>query len=332
MRNWILVAIAAVFATLFLVVMGNLFYVPGSVMLVIAVSLFLLGLALVILTIRSDETGKLRFMLILTGASAVAIPLTAVLHNFVLHAFFFILALFVLPLAFVIAWVASAAMILMADKPGTGTRNLFVGTLSALVLACGAPIFLSLGESGYDVTSELVGAPPEELNRVFVITEVDEALMHVVYHSFEHSLVSALESNGISAAVVRGFVDPENTYANETERQTFAPVAMMHIRLDPLYRTHREGSEVIVGTVFEVGLSHADSGQELWRLSGKVDYVADRFFDRPGFETSHGMKKEFAWHTTAAIGRTFMNDVLDRESEPVYTVTERRERKGQRTD
>lgn len=106
----------------------------------------------------------------------------------------------------------------------------------------------------------------------------------------------------------------------------------MQIRLAPLYRTHRQGFEAIVGTVFDASLERADSGRELWRLTGRVDYVADRFFNRAGFKSGQGMRKEFAWHTTAAIVRTFMIDVVGRESEPIYTATEQRARKGQRTD
>ena len=65
-------------------------------------------------------------------------------------------------------------------------------------------------------------------------------------------------------------------------------------------------------------------------MSGKVDYVTDRFFDAPGYTTSFGMKQEFAFSTTAAIVRTYMLDMHGRESEPIYTWVEERERKGQR--
>ena len=106
----------------------------------------------------------------------------------------------------------------------------------------------------------------------------------------------------------------------------------MHISVGPLYRMHREGYQALVGTVFEATLVDAATGEDGWRLSGKVDYIADQFFERPGFRAHEGIRKEFAWHTTAAIVRTFMVDVAGRESAPIYTVTEDRQRHGQRTD
>jgi hypothetical protein len=54
-------------------------------------------------------------------------------------------------------------------------------------------------------------------------------------------------------------------------------------------------------------------------------------FDR-GYTAHEGIRKEFAWHTSAAIVRTFMLDIVGRSSAPIYTVTEHRQANGQRTD
>lgn len=333
MRNWILLALAAVFTTLFLVIVGTLFYLPGPAIAALAAAFLLLGLALVILTVRGDETGARRFLLVLTGACAAAMPVTAILHNFGFHAFLFIVTLLILPVIFVVALVTSVILLAIAEKPVSRNSRLLVGGVFALVLAAILPVALTMhGAEGYEVTSQVIDTPPEGPDRVFVIAEVDEALMHVVYHSFEHSLVSALESNGIAAKVALISEESDEAAALAAERQSFSPDATMHIRMEPLYRTHRDGFEAIVGTVFSASLKHAESGQEWWQLSGKVDYVTARFFDSPGYATSYGMKQEFAWHTTAAIVRTFMVDVMGRESEPIYTVTEERQQKGQRAD
>ena len=52
---------------------------------------------------------------------------------------------------------------------------------------------------------------------------------------------------------------------------------------DVLYRAHRDGYEAIVGTVFEMTLTDAKTGERAWHLSGKVDYIADKFFKRAGY-------------------------------------------------
>ncbi len=130
-----------------------------------------------------------------------------------------------------------------------------------------------------------------EIDRLFITASVEEPLIDVFYHSFEHSPISALQSNGITA-IVR--LVPQGRQGREGlahEAKTIAPDAWMQIRIAPLYRTRKDG-----------------------------------------YEAFEGMKKEFAWHTTAAIVETFMLEVAGRESAPIYTATESRERHGQRTD
>ena len=40
-----------------------------------------------------------------------------------------------------------------------------------------------------------------EIDRLFITASVEEPLIDVFYHSFEHSPISALQSNGITAIV-----------------------------------------------------------------------------------------------------------------------------------
>ncbi|MGD9388150.1 MAG: hypothetical protein PVI87_07970 [Gammaproteobacteria bacterium] len=158
-----------------------------------------------------------------------------------------------------------------------------------------------------------------------------EALGPVFQHSLQHSLASAFESNGLGAQIMSGLGPGMANRPGGDVGVADDPV-IMNIDVKPLYRKHRDGYEALVGTVFEATLVDVASGEEAWRLSGTVDYIADQFFKQHGFRAHEGIIKEFAWHTTAAIVRTFMVDVAGRESAPIYTVTEARERHGQRID
>jgi hypothetical protein len=205
---------------------------------------------------------------------------------------------------------------------------LMITLVAALIVA----LFMGSGKGEtYSVTSELVNAPDEEIRRVYVTAEVEEALMPVFWPSFEHSLVSAFESNGVDTTFelireVDGSVGTdENIGAPSSD-------ATMHISIEALYRTHTDGYEAIVGTVFEVALTDAKTGERAWHLSGKVDYIAEKFFKSPGWRAHEGIRMEFAWNTTAAIVRTFMVDIKGQRSAPIYTVTEARNRHGQRAD
>ena len=333
MRNGIFAALVVVFVALSMVFLGTDLYMPGPVLLGLAIAFVVLGLALVVLTVRGAETGRLRFFLILTGACAAAIPVSAVVHNFVFHAFLFILTLLILPLIFLVAWVVSVVLLATAEKPVSSKRKLLIGGFFALSAAAIVRVLFVLGgDEEPEITSQVLGTPQEEIRRVFVIADADAALMDVVYHSFEHSLVSALESNGIAATVALSPEESEETPDLRPALVSFGPDAIMYVSLEPLYRSHHEGFEAIVGTVFNASLSDGNTGQTLWQLFGKVDYVPDRCFDAPGYATSHGMKREFAFGTTAAIVRTYMLDMHGRESEPIYTWVEQRESKGLRAD
>lgn len=314
-------------------------YVPHPVALGAGAALGLCGLVYMILVARSGETGLRKGFFMLTGAAAAGIPLGAILYNvlaalgsFVFGVVFFFLALMVFPVLFVGGWFGSLVLLGTAGQPVSKQRKRAAwGVAGLAVIALAVALGMRVDGEGYSVTSEVVRAPAQEIGRLFVTADVDEALTPVFSHAFRHSLVSAFESNGIET-VTDGFPG-ENDQPGTGPGFTSAEAdAVMSITVKPLYRTHRDGYEAVVGTVFEATLVDAATGEDAWRLSGQVDYVGNQFFRQHGFEAHEGMIREFAWHTTAAIVRTFMIDVAGRESAPIYTDTEARQRHGQRTD
>jgi hypothetical protein len=92
-----------------------------TVMIVAGAVIFGLGVALIVLTVKEKVGGRLKRFLLLTGASAVGIPVSSVLHNviyalFILwqgegfwdrtglgdEPFFFFMAVFVCPIGFLV--------------------------------------------------------------------------------------------------------------------------------------------------------------------------------------------------------------------------------------
>jgi hypothetical protein len=77
---------------------------------------FVLGVILIVLTIKEKTGGMLKKFLLLTGASAVGLPVFAVLHNLVSALFnteepvFFILATTVCPLGFLVGMVGTIVL------------------------------------------------------------------------------------------------------------------------------------------------------------------------------------------------------------------------------
>lgn len=165
--------------------------------------------------------------------------------------------------------------------------------------------------------------------RIMIITRLHERLMQVFMHSFKHSVISGFESNGIDAQLL--YIPRESTDIAQFDRaiDEFAADAVVVIDMDPLFRTRKDGYDAIVGTVFDVSMTDRASGDVIWQKSDKVDYI--RKFG-PRYVAHVGIMKEFAWHTTEAIVSQLMDDVYGTKSVPIYTVTEDRERHGQRVD
>jgi len=127
---WALIGVFVVIASAFLVpaigelLMGLLFItVSGAVFI-------LLGGALIFLTVKEKVGGLLKKFFILTGAAAVGIPISAVLHNAIYalvlvkmlnrpdidEPFFFIMAIFVCPLGFLVGAVGSVVLFIKRRK------------------------------------------------------------------------------------------------------------------------------------------------------------------------------------------------------------------------
>jgi hypothetical protein len=133
-RNTIFWALIAIFAVLVALVLGlSRFWgpkLPYSTMIYLAIIFFALAAALVVLTVKLKEPGIRKLFFILTGASAVSLPICAVLHNLVYalcvkfgwvfwgkggdEAVFFILAIFVCPALFVLGAIGSIVLLISA--------------------------------------------------------------------------------------------------------------------------------------------------------------------------------------------------------------------------
>jgi hypothetical protein len=114
----------------FLIVIGIMFIgmpLQGYVLFAGMIALFGLGVTLIVLTVRKKVKGMLKAFLLLTGASAVGIPLFVVLHNAVYglfiyffgegfwggmgdEPFFFIMAVLVSPIAFLVGAIGSIVL------------------------------------------------------------------------------------------------------------------------------------------------------------------------------------------------------------------------------
>ena len=133
-RNAIFWAMIVIFVLLVAVVLsfGRLggLKLPPSTMIYLAVAFFVLAAALVVLTIKLKESGVRKFFFILTGASAIGIPVCAILHNLVFalcikfnciywegtdEPVFFILAVLVCPGLFILGILGSIVLLISAS-------------------------------------------------------------------------------------------------------------------------------------------------------------------------------------------------------------------------
>jgi len=185
---------------------------------------------------------------------------------------------------------------------------------------------------GYSINTHQVSAMDSRISKILVIARIEDQLVNVFMHSFKHSLKSGFEANNIEAVVKLMRRDSDDFTQFQQAIKKLEPDALMYIDLDPLYRPRQDGHQAIVGTVFEVRLITQEDQTLLWRAEGKVDYILQRFSKKDGYSAHQGIRKEFAWHTTAAIVRAFMLDIYGHKSAPIYTDTEHRKLYQQRTD
>lgn len=124
-----LVIASAIFFPAFRKHLGAPFFITSWV------AFFLLGAALIFLTVRKKVKGKLKKFLILTGASAVGFLVSVLLHNFfyglaiitsritvlsflmeILHGLFFIVAIFICPIGFLVGVIGSMALFIKKKR------------------------------------------------------------------------------------------------------------------------------------------------------------------------------------------------------------------------
>jgi hypothetical protein len=130
---FVLVSIFALFVALF-GLGGRLSWFPFPLLVVLAIAFVLLGLVVVMLTVRLNEAKMKKAFFLLTGASAAAMPLCALLHNVVYALFilwfgegfwerhgadepvFFILAVVVCPALFLVGTVGGLVFLARASQ------------------------------------------------------------------------------------------------------------------------------------------------------------------------------------------------------------------------
>jgi len=237
-------------------------------------------------------------------------------------------------LLFLVYWVLTRGRQLETMETGKEQaktkRNNMVITLLINFIPVGVFV-LFLGQQGDDsyLTTEKDSPYNKKADRVEVIVTVEDPLVSFFAHSFEHSLVSGFEMNGIESIVTINATESKGLSDNGKEAGAFMPVDILHINIKPIYRTRDDGYEAIVGTDYEASLIDIENEKRVWQATGKVDYIA-MFPDN--FEAGEDIRKEFAWSTSAAIINAFVKEVNGQKPVTIYTVTEARQQHGQRVD
>ncbi|MFC1932347.1 hypothetical protein ACFLXU_01785 [Chloroflexota bacterium] len=103
---------------------------PPAIFLPAIVVFVLLGVALLFLTVKTKVGGILKKFLLLTGASAVGLPVSILLHNVVGRLFnieepvFFIMAIFVCPIGFLVGMVGSIVLTIRNKRVKHSIQNI----------------------------------------------------------------------------------------------------------------------------------------------------------------------------------------------------------------
>lgn len=135
---WVLIAVFIVIAALMFLMPVTQAFRPYFIYIFFAVSaiIFLLGITLMVLAVKlaKEEKGALKTFLILTGASAAGFVVFALLHNLIYglfiylfgpefwtniggdEPFFFILAIFVCPITFLIGVIGSIVLFIRKKR------------------------------------------------------------------------------------------------------------------------------------------------------------------------------------------------------------------------
>jgi len=237
-------------------------------------------------------------------------------------------------LLFLVYWVLTRGRQLEIMEAGreqakTKRNNIVITALISCIPVGVFVLFLGLQGDGSYITTEKDSSYNKKADQVEVIVTVEEPLVSFFAHSFEHSLVSGFEMNGIESIVTINATESTNLSDNGKEAEAFMPEAILRINIKPFYRTRDDGYEAIVGTDYEANLIDIENEKSVWQATGKVDYIV-MYSD--SFEAGEDIRKEFAWSTAAAIVNAFAKEVNGQKPVTIYTDTEVRQQHGQRID
>ena len=133
---WALVGVFVIIVSAFCIPALRDLFIGGLFIAISGSAFFLLGVALIVLTVREKVAGKLKKFLLLTGASATGIFVSFLLHNLIYglllyffdidfdEPFFFIMTIFVCPLGFLVG--AVGTIVLAIKKKQTDTTGAVV--------------------------------------------------------------------------------------------------------------------------------------------------------------------------------------------------------------
>ncbi len=137
MKGKLIWSILWALVVVFIIVVSMIFIPPVSrllmrnvVLLPAIVVFFGLGVTLLVLTVKTKVAGRLKKFLLLTGASVVGLPVFVLLHNAVSALFnteepvFFILAIIVCPIGFLVGAVGSIVLAIKSKQPKHSGQNI----------------------------------------------------------------------------------------------------------------------------------------------------------------------------------------------------------------
>jgi len=205
-------------------------------------------------------------------------------------------------------------------------KKIIITLIIILVPVALSTLLMWQGSKTYSINTEKDSTFNKKVERIFVIAQVEKSLIPAFAHSFEYSMISAFQSNGVDAVFKVMSPESDSLMDYSTEVEIFAPDATMRINVNPLYRTRDDGYQAIVGTDFEVSLIDVTTEKKVWQAVGKVDYI--KIFNS-NYRANDDFLTTFAWHNTAAIVRAFVAEINGQKSAPIYTDLESRRRHGQ---
>jgi len=240
-------------------------------------------------------------------------------------------------LLFLTYWVLIKSTLLESDETAieqrkTKRNNIIIALLISLVTLFAFIWFMGPIGGNSNITTKKDSSFNKIVEEVKVNVNIEEPLVPVFAHSFEHSLISAFALNGVESRVTINSPELDSIIDTIREEETPVPMPILHINIKPLYREHDNGTNVILGTNYEASLIDTATKKSVWYATGKIDYILNSYSKKPNYKAGDGIRKEFAWSTTAAIVNAFIAEINNQEPKKISIVTEERQRKGQRID